>query len=154
MRLICLRANTASALKSTPGPSSNEKTILVYEKIKVTRASEKNKLERRLHFKRYIGVSHLEKSVGSRDNGFPCEHKKPCHIISVILNRLNFTIKSSTSAKLWTKKKETVKENWKFYKTWISSATMFNPYISAALALATAAASLKSSNAICYQFNS
>lgn len=29
VRFICLKANTASALKSTPGPSSNEKTILV-----------------------------------------------------------------------------------------------------------------------------
>ena len=31
VRLICLSANTASALKSCPGPSSSEKTILVWK---------------------------------------------------------------------------------------------------------------------------
>jgi hypothetical protein len=30
VRLIFLRANTASALKSCPGPSSSEKTMLVW----------------------------------------------------------------------------------------------------------------------------
>jgi hypothetical protein len=42
VRLICRRAKTARALKSTPGPSSNEKTILVW--------ISRNKLIRKICF--------------------------------------------------------------------------------------------------------
>jgi hypothetical protein len=82
VRLIFRKANTASALKSCPGPSSREKTMLVWISpiciIKLPKEWSMKTLNISV-------IQYLEWLVRARNNGFSSQHHKTGDIICVIL---------------------------------------------------------------------